>query len=38
MQYEVNNIAKKLPFCNEKSVLPKILPFAKIFCPLFAID
>jgi len=24
--YEIN-ISKKLPFCNEKSILPKTLPF-----------
>ena len=26
------HIAKKLPFLNEKSILPNILPFSKIFC------
>jgi len=35
--YEIN-IAKKLPFCNEKSILSKILPFSKIFCQKFAIN
>ena len=29
--YEIH-IAKKLPFLNEKSILPNILPFSKIFC------
>ena len=28
--YEIN-IAKRLSFCNEKSILPKVLPFSKKF-------
>jgi len=31
-------IAKKLPFCNEKSILPKILPFSNFFCQKLAIN
>jgi len=30
--YETN-ISKKLPFCNEKSILPKTLPFSKCLLP-----
>jgi len=33
-KYEIN-IAKKLLFCNEKSIsMPKILPFSKNFCQI----
>jgi len=32
--YEMN-ASKKLPFCYEKSILPNIFPFSKIFAKHF---